>query len=155
MALVHTSFHANPLETSRLSQRELLARIFGQHEAGEHAMDFEESSSDSGSDCEMEYNEGTLFVFFSLKVYSTWEIGEHFGPKTLGRFCIENVNKALAFYESPFAIAEKLTWALFSSKAFYFFQSKWKLLAFIFMVIFVFGRRFSVLFRAFIFGNIN
>ena len=72
MALVHTSYHANPLESSRLSQRELLARIFGHHEAeSEHPMDYEESSSDSGSDCEMEeYHEGMIFHFFSLHVKS-------------------------------------------------------------------------------------
>lgn len=84
MALVHTSFHANPLETSRLSQRELLARIFGQHEAGEHAMDFEESSSDSGSDCEMEYNED-----FDWK----WD------PKTLSSsVCLTRGNKEVMFH---------------------------------------------------------
>lgn len=65
MALVHTSFYANPLETSRLSQRELLARIFSRQEASEHVrgMDFEENSSDSGSDHEMEeFNEGKVFL---------------------------------------------------------------------------------------------
>lgn len=70
MALVHTSFHANPLENSRLSQRELLARIFGQHGEDEHVheMDYEESSSDSGSDYEMEeYHEGMIYVFFLKK----------------------------------------------------------------------------------------
>ena len=83
MALVQTSFYANPLETSRLSQRELLARIFGHQEASEHAhgMDFEESFSDSGSDHEMEEcNEGTVFVYYLFIVpFSTWE--------TRGRFC--------------------------------------------------------------------
>ena len=57
MALVHTSFRANPFESSRLSQRELLERIFSQHGADDehvHHMDYEESSSDSGSDYEME-----------------------------------------------------------------------------------------------------
>lgn len=70
MALVHTSYHANPLESSRLSQRELLARIFGHHQAeSEHHMDYEEGSSDSGSDYEMEdYNEGTISAFMLCKV---------------------------------------------------------------------------------------
>ena len=69
MALVHTSYHANPLESSRLSQRELLARIFGHHQAeSEHHMDYEEGSSDSGSDYEMEeYNEGTIPAFVLFK----------------------------------------------------------------------------------------
>lgn len=63
MALVHTNYHANPLESSRLSQRELLARIFGHGAESEH-MDYEESSSDSGSDCEMEeYHEGMISLF--------------------------------------------------------------------------------------------
>ena len=70
MALVHTSFHTNPLESSRLSQRELLERLFGHHEAEDehvHRMDYEESSSDSGSDYEMEeYHEGTIFNAFLL-----------------------------------------------------------------------------------------
>lgn len=65
MALVHPSYHTNPLESSRLSQRELLARIFGQHEAESEQMDYEESSSDCGSDYEMEeYHEGKISVPF-------------------------------------------------------------------------------------------
>lgn len=61
MALVHPSYHTNPLESSRLSQRELLARIFGHHEAESEQMDYEESASDSGSDYEMEeYHEGMI-----------------------------------------------------------------------------------------------
>lgn len=71
MALVHTSFHANPFESSRLSQRELLERIFIQHGAEDehvHHMDYEESSSDSGSDYEMEeYHEGMISVFVLVK----------------------------------------------------------------------------------------
>ena len=71
MALVHTSFHANPFESSRLSQRELLERIFSQHGAEDehvHHMDCEESSSDSGSDYEMEeYHEGRISVFLLVK----------------------------------------------------------------------------------------
>ena len=71
MALVHTSFHANPFESSRLSQRELLERIFSQHGAEDehvHHMDYEESSSDSGSDYEMEeYHEGRISVFLLVK----------------------------------------------------------------------------------------
>lgn len=55
MALVHTNYHTNPLESSRLSQRELLARIFGHNGAeGEHRSDYEDSSSESGSDYEVE-----------------------------------------------------------------------------------------------------
>ena len=69
MALVHTSYHANPLESSRLSQRELLARIFGHNEAEDERMDYEESSSDSGSDYEMEeYHEGRISVFLLLLI---------------------------------------------------------------------------------------
>ena len=71
MALVHTSFHANPFESSRLSQRELLERIFIQHGAEDehvHHMDYAESSSDSGSDYEMEeYHEGMISVFLLVK----------------------------------------------------------------------------------------
>lgn len=71
MALVHTSFHANPFESSRLSQREILERIFSQHGAEDdhvHHMDYEESSSDSGSDYEMEeYHEGMISVFLLVK----------------------------------------------------------------------------------------
>lgn len=71
MALVHTSFRANPFESSRLSQRELLERIFSQHgDADEHVhhMDYEESSSDSGSDYEMEEShEGLISVFLLVK----------------------------------------------------------------------------------------
>lgn len=71
MALVHTSFHANPFGSSRLSQREILERIFSQHGAEDdhvHHMDYEESSSDSGSDYEMEeYHEGMISVFLLVK----------------------------------------------------------------------------------------
>lgn len=87
MALVHTSFHANPFESSRLSQRELLERIFVQHGAEDehvHHMDYEESSSDSGSDYEMEEcHEGMISVFLLVKcvlegkfkgiIVGTWE----------------------------------------------------------------------------------
>lgn len=76
MALVHTSFHANPFESSRLSQRELLERIFIQHGAEDehvHHMEYEESSSDSGSDYEMEeYHEGMISVFLLDKWESLW-----------------------------------------------------------------------------------
>ena len=63
MALVHKSYHLDPLESSRLSQRDLLARIFGHHEAEtghvHDEMEFEEQSADSGSDYEMdEYHQG-------------------------------------------------------------------------------------------------
>ena len=99
MALVHTSFHANPFESSRLSQRELLERIFIQHGAeGEHVhhMEYEESSSDSGSDYEMEeYHEGMIFVFLLVQyvlegklkgiIVDKWE------GLWIGRF-IESVN---------------------------------------------------------------
>ena len=69
MALVHTNYHTNPLESSRLSQRELLARIFGHHGTeGEHNID-EDSSSDSGSDYEMEEcHEGMMPLCFLVKV---------------------------------------------------------------------------------------
>lgn len=64
MALVHTSYYAHPLENSRLSQRELLARIFGypDRETEDEPMEeVEECLSDSGSDHEMEeYHKGMI-----------------------------------------------------------------------------------------------
>ena len=82
MALVHTSFRANPFESSRLSQRELLERIFSQHGDDDehvHHMDYEESSSDSGSDYEMEEShEGMISVFFSCKLCLGGEIQGHY-----------------------------------------------------------------------------
>lgn len=95
MALVHTSFHANPLENSRLSQRELLARIFGQHGEDEHVheMDYEESSSDSGSDYEMEeYHEGMIYVFFLKKCTLEGTLWGILFIKSGEGFVLESVN---------------------------------------------------------------
>lgn len=58
MALVHTTYLDGPLERSRLSQRELLARIFPQQESTEDELDH---PSDSGSDSEVE-QQGEEFV---------------------------------------------------------------------------------------------
>ena len=82
MALVHANYHTNPLENSRLSQRELLARIFGHHGTeGELQSDYEDSSSDSGSDYEMEEcHEGMISLFSSCTVDSGKSVG-HFVVK--------------------------------------------------------------------------
>lgn len=115
MALVHTSFHANPLESSRLSQRELLERIFGQHEAEDehvHHMDYEESSSDSGSDYEMEeYHEGTIFCVFLLTKI-------HIEGKLKGVLVGKSREKVLYWKVQTACMqsAARLTWAFFSSK---------------------------------------
>ena len=58
MALVHTTYLDGPLERSRLSQRELLARIFPQQESTEDELDH---PSDSGSDSEVEQQGKSLF----------------------------------------------------------------------------------------------
>ncbi|XP_068717671.1 SPRY domain-containing SOCS box protein 3-like [Montipora capricornis] len=85
MALVHTNYHTNPLESSRLSQRELLARIFGHHGTeGEHNID-EDSSSDSGSDYEMEECHGDY----------DWK----WDPETLSpSVCLTRGNKEVLFH---------------------------------------------------------
>jgi len=71
MALVHTNYHTNPLESSRLSQRELLARIFGHNGAeGEHRSDYEDSSSESGSDYEVEECHEGMITFRVLRAWA-------------------------------------------------------------------------------------